>query len=161
MKSQEGSPIWLNFPVELYYLSAWILYQVDSHFNRNADDSPLKAAKYHIVSLVASTLIPSLCEVHNAVNVDDKVKAVYRVQGDVVQKMQESGVETADGYLSDLTDEIRNLIGRACDVVRSHFVAVVGADGVGRSLRKDDVRYLALSAELREEFDVALAHVSI
>jgi hypothetical protein len=154
--AEEGSPIWLDFPVELYYLSAWILYQVDSHFNRNADDSPLKAAKYHIVSLVASTLIPSLREVHNAVNVDDKVKAVHRVQSDIVRKMQESGVESAGGYLSDLTDQIRNLIGSACDVVRNHFVEVVGIDGVGRSLRKDDVRYLALSTELREEFDSVL-----
>lgn len=116
----------------------------------------MKAAKYHIVSLVASMLIPSLREVHNAVNVDDKVKAVHRVQSDIVQKMQESGVESACGYLSDLTDEIRNLIGSACDVVRNHFVEVVGIDGVGRSLRKDDVRYLALSTELREEFDNVL-----
>lgn len=156
--ADEKSPIWLDHPVELYYLSAWILYQVDSHFNRNTDDSALKAAKYHIVSLVASTLVPSLSEVHSATNVDEKTKTIRRVQSEVMQRIQKSSSGTGDAYLSDLTDEIRNLISRVCDVVRKHFVAVVGADGVGRSLRKDDVRGLALSAELRREFDAALAN---
>lgn len=148
--ASESSIIWLDHPVELYFLSAWILYQVDSHFRRNSEDSSLKAAKYHVVSLVASELFPELRDVHNAVNNDEKLKALRRIQGRVVQCIQPSADDVDGGYMEGLTDRIRCLIVNACVAVRTRFDDVVCPDGSARSLRKDDVRHLSLYSELRD-----------
>lgn len=148
--ASESSIIWLDHPVELYFLSAWILYQVDSHFRRNSEDSSLKAAKYHVVSLVASELFPELRDVHNAVNNDEKLKALRRIQGRVVQCILPSADDVDGGYMEGLTDRIRCLIVNACVAVRTRFDDVVCPDGSARSLRKDDVRHLSLYSELRD-----------
>ena len=146
----ESSIIWLDHPVELYFLSAWILYQVDSHFRRSSEDNSLRAAKYHVVSLVASELFPELRDVHNAVNNDEKLKALRRVQNRVVQSIQPSADDIDGGYMEGLTDKIRCLIVNACVAVRTRFDEVVCPAGLARSLRKDDVRHLSLYSELRD-----------
>ncbi len=42
----EGSFVWGDFPVEMYYYAAWIIYRIDRYFARTPESTTLKAAKY-------------------------------------------------------------------------------------------------------------------
>ena len=41
----EGSFVWGEYPVEMYYYAAWIIYRIDRYFARTPDSATLKAAK--------------------------------------------------------------------------------------------------------------------
>lgn len=150
--TEEGSIIWRDYPVELFYLSAWILYQIESHFRRSSDDSSLKASKYYVASLVALALVPLLKQVHSVTNNEQKVAIVSNVGRKIVKSIQGSGGKSTDPYLAGKTDEIRSLISKACMTVRIRFSDVLSSEGEARSLRKDDVRHSSLYSELQEIF---------
>lgn len=128
----EDSYVWDGVPVALYFMSAWIVYRVESYFRRRdtLGNQALKAAKYHVAMLVAAQTFPELVKVY-----DD------RNQRKILQAVQQ---QASNGKWKESIDQS---VENAVQVVRNHFTAVINE---GRSLRKDDVRARKVQTDLLE-----------
>lgn len=122
----EDSFVWDEYPVEVYYYAAWILYRIDRFFARTADFSTLKAAKYHIAMAVSALINPELVSMFDAADLvasGRKLKSPKKLKFRVSEKT--------------LSDQIELAITTAVSVATDVFKAPLAE---GRSLRKDDVR---------------------
>lgn len=126
----EDSYVWDEVPVILYYVSAWIVYRVESYFRRRdiLGNQALKAAKYHVAMLVAVQAFPDLKKVY-AERTDRKaLKSIAQKAG-------------TGKWKDDLDQSVEDSV----QIVRSHFASVISE---GRSLRKDDVRARKVQTDL-------------
>lgn len=122
----EDAFVWGDFPVEMYYYAAWIIYRIDRYFARTPDSTTLKAAKYHIAMMVSAILNPELATAFKG----GDLNAI----GQRLRKPRGLKFRVSDQALSgSLESAISIAIERAADV----FHTVLAE---GRSLRKDDVR---------------------
>lgn len=121
----EGSFVWGNYPVEVYYYAAWIIYRIDRYFARTPDSVTLKAAKYHIAMMVSALVNPELVAIFEASDTDAATKKLEKPRKLVFR-------------ISDkLSEEIESAIVSAAELASTEFQDVLAE---GRSLRKDDVR---------------------
>ncbi|MEU7141695.1 AIPR family protein [Nocardia sp. NPDC046473] len=131
--ASEDSFVWDGVPVALYYVSAWIVYRIESYFRRTRDIfeiQVLKAAKYHIAMLVAVQSFPDFAKIYA-----DRSER---------KTMQSIAQKTSTGQWKEGIDEG---VEAAVSLVRAHFAEVVSE---GRSLRKDDVRARKVQTDLLE-----------
>lgn len=137
--TEEDSYIWTSAnPVELYFYSAWILYQIDTYFRRPSEDSVVKVCKYYIATIVSAAL-------------NDRLRATFlnsdsneqRIR--TVQRMKRKDFKIDDAQ----TEKIRGLIREACETTRAFFAETL-ADG--KSLKKDNVRRGSTQKDLLHEF---------
>ncbi|GHD15867.1 hypothetical protein GCM10007147_03740 [Nocardiopsis kunsanensis] len=122
----EGSFVWGEYPVEMYYYAAWIIYRIDRYFARTPDSATLKAAKYHIAMVVSALVNHKFFEMFEASTPERTAKKLSSPKGlkfRVTDKALAEQIET----------EIATAIGLAAEVFKTPLAE-------GRSLRKDDVR---------------------
>ncbi|MCV7415939.1 AIPR family protein [Mycolicibacterium litorale] len=127
----QDSYVWGGYPVPLYYLSAWIVYRIESYFRRYRDNfelQALKAAKYHIAMLVAAKCFPEV----------EKIHANYRDQKAMNAVAQK-------GSTGNWKEKIEESIESCVSIVGKYFADVTAQ---GRSLRKDDVRARKVQQDL-------------
>lgn len=118
----KDSFVWGDYPIESFYYAARILYRVDRHFARKSEDSPLRAAKYHIAMMVSAMINPALAD-------GFKSEGVEASQ----QKLRQP-----KNLVFDVDDtRIDNAIPKAIVISRQEFHSALAE---GRSLRRDDVR---------------------
>ena len=122
----EGSFVWGDFPVEMYYYAAWIIYRIDRYFARTPESTTLKAAKYHIAMMVSAIINPELAAVFDR---GDLVAIGQRLE-----KPKKLNFRVSDRVLSE---KLEAAIITATERASGVFAAVLAE---GRSLRKDDVR---------------------
>ncbi|MFR9728108.1 AIPR family protein [Saccharopolyspora sp. MS10] len=122
----EGTYVWGEYPVEVYYYAAWIIYRIDRYFGRTPDSTTLKAAKYHIAMMVSVLVNPELFDIFESGETEDIVKRLTKPRG--------LRFRVSDKKLSE---EIEQAIASAISLTREVFHLVLSE---GRSLRKDDVR---------------------
>ena len=79
--TSSDSFVWGDYPVELYYYSAWIAYRVDMCFRRNSDNKPIVAGRYYIEMLVSAALSPKRAEVFMCGDLAKVVKYVESSKG--------------------------------------------------------------------------------
>lgn len=137
--TEEDSYIWNETnPLELYFYSAWILYQIDTYFRRPSDDSVLKVCKYYIATIVSAALIDDLRDAFlNIERIDHRVNTIKNMKRELFK-------------IDDRrTERIRELIQKACDTTRDFFSVQLSK---GTSLRKDDVRRGSTQKDLLNAF---------
>lgn len=122
----EDAFVWGDFPVEMYYYAAWIIYRIDRYFARTPDSTTLKAAKYHIAMMVSAIINPELASAFKG----GDLNAI----GQRLKKPKKLKFRVSDQALSgSLESAISIAIDRATEVFQNILAE-------GRSLRKDDVR---------------------
>lgn len=122
----EDSFVWGDYPVEMYYYAAWVLYRIDRYFARTPDRAVLKAAKYHLAMMVSAMVNASLVP-------HFKTDGIAPPQPALKKMKIFNGADSA----GRLQKEIELAIPRAADEIIAEFHEVLDS---GRSLRKDDVR---------------------
>lgn len=122
----EGAFVWDEFPVEMYYYAAWIIYRIDRYFARTPDSTTLKAAKYHIAMMVSALLNPELLPLFET---GDPAAISQRLK-----KPKKLHFRVSDSAFSE---RLESAIGTAVERAVEVFESVLAE---GRSLRKDDVR---------------------
>jgi AIPR protein len=138
--TSEDSFVWGGYPVPLYYMSAWIVYRIESYFRRSRENfelQALKAAKYHIAMLVSAKSFPDLEKVYANSN-DEKA-------------MQVVAKQASTGRWKDIIEENLDV---CTPIVKSYFSDVISE---GRSLRKDDVRARKVQSDLLEALHQVIA----
>lgn len=137
--TQEDSYIWDEAnALELYFYSAWILYQIDTHFRRLSEDSVIKVCKYYIAAMVSAALNNTLRTTFlNTESNGQRIKIVQRLNRD------EFRIDDPQ------TERIRELIRAACETTREFFAETLAK---GKSLKKDDVRRGSTQRELLHAF---------
>jgi hypothetical protein len=131
--TSEDSFVWGGYPVALYYVSAWIVYRVESYFRRKRENFELlalKAAKYHIAMLVSAMSFPDFGKIYTDAR-DQKA-------------MQTVAQKASTGRWKDVVEES---LETCMSVVRVYFAETISE---GRSLRKDDVRARKAQVDLLE-----------
>ena len=137
--TQENSYVWNDTnALELYFYSAWILYQIDTYFRRLSEDSVIKVCKYYIATMVSAALNDTLRTTFlSAESNEQRIKTVQRMNRDQfrIDELQ--------------TERIRGLIREACETTREFFAETL-ADG--KSLKKDNVRRGSTQKDLLQAF---------
>lgn len=121
----EESFVWGDYPVEMYYYAAWIIYRIDRYFARTPEFTTLKAAKYHIAMMVSAMVNPQLAAIFakgDTEHTTEKLKR-NRLKFSASEKTLQARIENAIVTAVELTEEVFS-----------------GALAEVRSLRKDDVR---------------------
>ncbi|MGP5724102.1 AIPR family protein [Corynebacterium casei] len=118
----EDSEVWGDYPVEMYFYAAWIVYRIDRYFARTPEKVSVKAAKYHIAMLVSAIVNPRIIE-------------AYEREPRAAKLLKKSGMFALDS--SELKDKIEGAIPTAIDFVIEQFSSILDQ---GRSLRRDDIR---------------------
>lgn len=122
----EGSFVWGEYPVEMYYYAAWIIYRIDRYFARTPDSATLKAAKYHIAMVVSALVNRKFIEIFEDSDTERAAKKLRTPKGlkfRVTENVLAEQIET----------EIVTAVDLAAEVFKTPLAE-------GRSLRKDDVR---------------------
>ena len=122
----EGSFVWDDYPVEVYYYAAWIMYRIDRYFARTPESTTVKAAKYHIAMVVSALVNPNLVPIFESADIDGGRKQLRNPK-----QLNFRVTEKA------LADQIEAAIVSAVDLATDVFKTPLEE---GRSLRKDDVR---------------------
>lgn len=130
----EGSFVWDEYPIEIYYYAAWIIYRIDRYFARTQESTTLKAAKYHMAMVVSAIINSKLVDIFECEDVRDKVN--------LLKKPKKINFRAAD---NDLNERIEKAIVTADAFARKAFGSPLAE---GRSLRKDDVRSLRGQEEM-------------
>lgn len=128
----EDSFVWGEYPVEMYYYSAFIIYRID-RFLTKPERSCLKAAKYHIAMMVSAIVAPNVVEVYKSGTINHKklsTTVVCKINNKTFPKAVESAIQIAS------------------DLASQKFESVLSE---GRSLRKDDVRAQSHQEDLLSE----------
>ncbi|QOR46110.1 AIPR family protein [Trueperella pecoris] len=133
----EGTFVWGDYPVELFYYAAWIIYKIDRYFARTADCVVLKAAKYHIAMMVSAFVNPKLIDKFQNGNTETQKKELEGKKG-----RSELQFDVNSG---NLDKAIEDAIPKAMSIAAEYFKGVLLE---GRSLRKDDVRSRTHQKEL-------------
>lgn len=145
-----SNPIWVfNFPLPAYYFSAWVMYRVDSYFNRNKNQKgfAIKAARYHIGMMAAALTVPELHEVFEVMNATVGVKGKTEISKAVKLlnkiKIFKTGhhVWASENISEDIDNNIEKAVGLALD-----YFSDALKDGA--HLKKDDVRNNSVQTEL-------------
>lgn len=122
----EDAFVWGDFPVEMYYYAAWIIYRIDRYFARTPDSTTLKAAKYHIAMMVSAIINPELATAFKGGDlnaISQRLRKPKKLKLRVSEQALSGSLESA----------ISIAIERAAEVFQNILAE-------GRSLRKDDVR---------------------
>lgn len=137
--TQENSYVWNDTnALELYFYSAWILYQIDTYFRRFPEDSVIKVCKYYIATMVSAALNDPLRTTFlSAESNEQRIKTVQRMNRDQfrIDELQ--------------TERIRELIREACETTRELFAETLAE---GKSLKKDNVRRGSTQKDLLQAF---------
>lgn len=130
----ETSYIWGDYPAEMYYYAAFVIYRVDRFIARNPSYAVLKAARYHIGMMVSAMVIPDLV-------------AIFEQPKSSSNKLKLPSESKFTGLHSggDLYGKIEKAIEEAAAIVAERYADVLET---GRSLRKDDVRSNTQQVEL-------------
>lgn len=137
----EGSFVWGEYPVEIYYYAAWIIYRIDRYFARTPESTTLKAAKYHIAMVVSALVNPELVSIFEDADIEGtskKLKNPKKLKFRVMEKALSGQIEAA--------------IVTAAALAADAFEAPLSE---GRSLRRDDVRSRRSQEALLEKTKVA------
>lgn len=118
----EGSSVWGDYPVEMYYFAAWIVYRTDRYLARTPEHNNVRAAKYHIAMLVSALVTPEIIKVFES---DNEVRKL-------IKKPNMFNLDKLK-----LAEKIEKAIPQATNLITEEFESVLEA---GRSLRKDDIR---------------------
>ncbi|WP_157931115.1 AIPR family protein [Mycobacteroides abscessus] len=137
----EGSFVWGEYPVEIYYYAAWIIYRIDRYFARTPEYTILKAAKYHIAMVVSALVNPELIAMFE----DADTEAASRA----LKKPKKFKFRVMDRPLSE---QIEEAIVTAAELAADVFKTPLSE---GRSLRKDDVRSRRSQEALLEKARIA------
>lgn len=137
----EGSFVWGEYPVEIYYYAAWIIYRIDRYFARTPEYTILKAAKYHIAMVVSALVNPELIAMFE----DADTEAASRA----LKKPKKFKFRVMDRPLSE---QIEEAIVTAAELAAEVFKTPLSE---GRSLRKDDVRSRRSQEALLEKARIA------
>ncbi|WP_433466728.1 AIPR family protein [Spirillospora sp. CA-128828] len=122
----EGSFVWGEYPVEIYYYAAWIIYRIDRYFARTPESAILKAAKYHLAMVVSVLMNPEFIAMFEDADIEGtskKLKKLKKFKFRVTEK--------------PLSEQIEVAIVTAAELAADAFKYALSE---GRSLRKDDVR---------------------
>lgn len=130
----KDSYIWGDFPVEIYYYAAFVMYRIDRYLARTTDASGLTAAKYHLGMLTSAFAVPELLTIFEA---EDPTANWSKI----LKPTQFDGLDT----VGRLYRKIEDAIPKAVKLVSDQFAHILGT---GRSLRKDDIRSLAVQRAL-------------
>lgn len=122
----EGSFVWGEYPVEMYYYAAWIIYRIDRYFARTPEATTLKAAKYHMAMAVSALVNPQLISTFEAADTNESIKKLKKPKG-LKFRVTEKSIE----------EQIESAIVDAANLAAEEFSTPLAE---GRSLRKDDVR---------------------
>lgn len=130
----KDSYIWGDFPAEIYYYAAFVMYRIDRYLARTADASGLTVAKYHLGMLTSAFAVPELLTIFEAEDPTANWSKILR-------PTRFDGLDTA----GRLYRKIEDAIPKAVKIVSEEFAHILGQ---GRSLRKDDIRSLAVQRTL-------------
>lgn len=131
---RKDSYIWGDFPVEIYYYAAFVMYRVDRYLARTAEVSGLTVAKYHLGMLTSAFAVPELLTVFEAEDPTANWSKILKPSR--FDDLHVSG---------ELYREIESAIPKAVRIVSAQFDEILST---GRSLRKDDIRSLAVQRAL-------------
>lgn len=138
----EDSFVWGEYPVEIHYYAAWIIYRIDRYFARTPESTTLKAAKYHIAMAVSVLVNPQFTELFERGALDEIGSNLRKPK-----KLRFRVMETP------LSGEIETAIVTAVKIAANTFSVPLSE---GRSLRKDDVRSRRSQELFLEKLKVAL-----
>lgn len=126
----EGSFVWGDYPVEMYYYAAWIVYRIDRHLARNSNYSALKAAKYHIAMMVSCIVNPKFMHLFgtSSSNIGENLRK---------SKNNNSPNKVIDFNVENISKAIESAIESSSKMIQNEFKNILDQ---GRSLQKDDVR---------------------
>lgn len=114
--------VWGDYPLEAFYYAARMLYRIDRHFARVTEDTPLRAAKYHLAMMASVVLNPTLADGF----------------GQEGTRRSREQLERGKSLKFDAKDaEIDSVIPKVVPLARAEFATALAE---GRSLRRDDVR---------------------
>lgn len=126
----EGSKIWDDYDVSIYFFACWIQYRVESYFRRVQDGKQIQVAKYHIAMLAAAQIFPQLCEIYRGNKNPKAYKNLVKHLG-----------------CSEWKAEVDGAINVAVNIVKDYFHEKLEND----VLIKNDVRYQHVQKGLLEK----------
>lgn len=131
----EDSGIWGDYPVEMYFYAAWILYRIDRYFARTNEHVVLKAAKYHFAMMVSALVAPEIVQTFGKSDDQDRARTVLRKLS-VFKGIDSPG---------PAQERIERAIPVVASALMDQFKDILSS---GRSLRKDDVRSRRMQEQL-------------
>lgn len=148
----QRNPIWCgDIPLPAFYFAAWIMYRVDSYFNRNKNTETfaVRAARYHIAMITSVITIPDLKETFTSFSSSstDSTGTVQRA----IKDLKKIKVFNKNSDLSSqMSKTIETNIEKAIEITMDYFEGALQSDG---HLRKDDVRSKTVQNDLFERID--------
>ncbi|WP_315304052.1 AIPR family protein [Rothia dentocariosa] len=123
----EDSFVWGDYPVEMYYYAAWIVYRIDTFLRTNAEFSNLKPAKYHIAMMVSCMLNPKFITLFDSSDTES-IGGILRKNKEIKFEIDEIGSK----------DTLNEFIKASSIIIQKEFLDILQ----DRNLRRDDVRGL-------------------
>lgn len=148
----QRNPIWWgDIPLPAFYFAAWIMYRVDSYFNRTKDKRTfaVRAARYHIAMITSVVTIPELKKTFKVFS-SSSTGSTSTVQG-AIKGLKKIKVFNKDSELSSqMLETIETNIDKAIEITKDYFEDALQS---GDHLRKDHVRSKTVQNDLLERID--------